>query len=373
MSASRHATDVPPSAPGLAVRGVFSTLFGDTLAGAPVQVFTLVNAQGATLRVLDYGGRITSLSVPDRRGVFGDVVLGFDTLADYLQDRAYMGALIGRYANRIAHGRFTLGGAAFELPCNAGPHHLHGGLRGFDKVVWQAEGFTTEAGVGLVLSHTSPAGEEGYPGTLHARATYTLTDANALVCDYHATTDAPTPVSLTQHAYFNLAGDGDILGHRVQINATHFTPTDADQIPTGAVCPVQDTPFDFTAPTPIGSRIDAAHPQLRFGEGYDHNFVLQHATPPPAEPVLAARVYAPATGRQMQVYTTAPGLQFYTGNRLGGQVGKRGAVYGPRTGFCLETQAFPDAPNQPAFPSAIVRPGQPYRSQTVFVFDGPSL
>ncbi|GIV60379.1 MAG: aldose 1-epimerase [Rhodothermaceae bacterium] len=364
--AASHPT--PPASP--LPRGITRAAFGETRDGVPVEAFRLVNARGASMQVLTYGGIITALTLPDRDGRFADVVLGFDTLEDYLHDTAYMGALIGRYANRIAGGRFALDGHTYTLARNEGPHHLHGGPRGFNRAVWRARPFENARGVGLVLHHTSPHGDQGYPGTLQVRVTYTLTDDNALCLDYFAETDAPTPVSLTQHLYFNLAGRGSILEHELQLLADHFTPTDATQIPTGAIRPVSGTPFDFTVPTPIGRHIHAHDPQLRHGQGYDHFFVLRrNGTAPEGDTMVpAARVYEPTSGRRMTVYTTAPGVQFYAGNRLDGRRGKNGHPYLPRTGFCLETQHFPDAPNQPTFPPAIVQPGHPYRSRTVFAF-----
>lgn len=346
--------------------------FGTTGDGEPVHLYTLTNAHGLEMLVTDYGGIITSLRVPDRAGEFADVVLGFDAFEEYLPNSPYFGALIGRYGNRIAGGRFNLGGETYTLATNNGPNHLHGGLKGFDKVVWRAEPFERADEVGLVLSYTSPDGEEGYPGTLETRVTYTLTDDNEVVVDYHATTDAATPVNLTQHSYFNLAGDGegDILDHVVMVDADHFTPVDSTLIPTGEVRAVDGTPFDFRTPTPIGARIEEDDTQLRYGRGYDHNFVLNKpdgATPDSL--TLAARVYEPTSGRVLEIRTTEPGMQFYSGNFLDGTLtGKNGAVYRHRTGFAMETQHFPDSPNQPEFPSTILRPGDEYRTRTIFRF-----
>jgi aldose 1-epimerase len=322
------------------------------------------------LTVTNYGGIIVSLRVPDRGGTLDDVVLGYDSLADYEPSSPYFGAIIGRYGNRIARGRFTLDGRAYTLATNNGPNHLHGGVRGFDKVVWEAAPFERGDSVGLVFRHTSPDGEEGYPGTLHAAVTYTLTDKNELIFDYHATSDRATPVNLTQHSYFNLAGDGkgDILGHVVTINADRFTPVDSTLIPTGEIRSVAGTPFDFRTPTPIGARIEQNDQQLRYGPGYDHNFVLNKSGKQ-GEPTLAARVLEPTTGRVMEIYTTEPGLQFYSGNFLDGTLrGKQGVVYKHRYGFAMETQHFPDSPNKPAFPSTILRPGEEYRSRTIYRF-----
>src|SRR5213082_2152390 len=350
--------------------GIARTPFGSTERGEAVSAYTLKNAHGIELQVLDYGGIIVSLRVPDRTGRLGDVALGFDSLADYQRGSPYFGALIGRYGNRIARGRFTLDGRTYTLATNNGPNHLHGGVRGFDKVVWAAAPFERGDSVGLVLSYTSPDGEEGYPGTLRATVTYTLTNANELIFDYHATTDRATPVNLTQHSYFNLAGDGkgDILGHVVTLNADRFTPVDSTLIPTGELKSVAGTPFDFRKPTPIGARIDQDDVQLRYGPGYDHNFVLNKSGDG-HEPTFAARVYEPATGRVMEIYTTEPGLQFYSGNFLDGTLhGKKGVVYRRRYGFAMETQHFPDSPNKPGFPSTILRPAEQYRSRTIYKF-----
>lgn len=343
--------------------------FGVTPDGQQVTLYTFSNSAGMEARVIDYGGIIVSLRVPDRDGELEDVVLGFDSLEGYVAEHPYFGAIIGRFGNRIANGRFTLDGQEYQLPVNNGPNSLHGGNRGFDKVVWAAEPFENDRGRGIILRYTSPDGEEGYPGTLEARVTYTLTDDNELIFDYHATTDAATPVNLTQHSYFNLAGNGagTILDHEVMLNASRFTPVNRDLIPTGALQPVAGTPFDFTEPTAVGSRIEADDEQLRFAGGYDHNFVIDRDAGDSL--TLAARVRESTSGRVLEVLTTEPGVQFYTGNFLDGTLtGKDGAVYERRTGFCLETQHFPDSPNQPDFPSTILRPGEEYRSSTVFRF-----
>jgi len=350
--------------------------FGMTHRGEAVSLYTLKNAHGMEAKVLDYGGIIVSLRFPDRNGRLDDVVLGFDSLGDYERGSPYFGAIIGRYGNRIARGRFTLDGRTYTLATNNGPNHLHGGVRGFDKVVWTAAQFERGDSVGLVLNYTSPDGEEGYPGTLRATVTYTLTGKNELIFDYQATTDRPTPVNLTQHSYFNLAGDGkgDILGHLVTLNADRFTPVDSTLIPSGEIKSVAGTPFDFRTSTAIGARIDRNDEQLRYGRGYDHNFVLnkggqggQGGTG--GDMTLAARVYEPTSGRVMEISTTEPGLQFYSGNFLDGTLrGKQGVVYGHRSGFAMETQHFPDSPNKPAFPSTILRPGEEYRSRTIYRF-----
>ncbi len=343
--------------------------FGTTTRGEAVAVYTLKNAHGLELKVIDYGGIILSLKVPGRNGTFDDVVLGYDSLAGYLRSSPYFGAIIGRYGNRIGGGRFTLDGKTYTLAKNNGPNHLHGGLKGFDKVVWDAAPFEGADSVGLVFRYTSPDGEEGYPGTVRATVTYTLTDRNELIFDYSATTDRATPVNLTQHSYFNLAGDGkgEILGHVVTLNADRFTPVDSTLIPTGEIRSVAGTPFDFRTPTAIGARIALDDEQLRYGRGYDHNFVLNKGAD--AGPTLAARVYEPASGRVMEIYTTEPGLQFYSGNFLDGTLrGKNGVVYRHRYGFAMETQHFPDSPNKPSFPSTTLRPGEQYRSRTIYKF-----
>lgn len=340
--------------------------FGRTSDGTPVELFTLANSKGVRVAITNYGGIIVSLSTPDRNGQPGDIVLGFERLDDYLKGHPYFGAIIGRYGNRIARGRFVLDGVEYRLAQNNGENHLHGGLVGFDKKVWQARDFTDAEGQHLELRYRSPDGEEGYPGNLDVTVTYTLNERNQLRIDYVATTDKPTVVNLTNHSYFNLAGEGDILGHILRINADYFTPVDAGLIPTGELRPVKGTPFDFTEPHAIGERIEQDDEQLRFGRGYDHNFVLRGGGGSLAE---AAEVYEPRTGRVLRVLTTEPGMQFYTGNFLDGSLkGKYGRVYARRTGFCLETQHFPDSPNKPQFPSTVLRPGQTYRSTTIFEF-----
>jgi aldose 1-epimerase len=351
-------------------RRVTQAPFGRLPDGRAVELFTLTNARGIEVRAITYGGIILSLRTPDRTGQLDDVVLGYDTLEGYVRASPYFGAIVGRVGNRIAGGRFTLDGRSYALATNNGPNHLHGGIKGFDKVVWEAQPFRNDSGVGIVFTHTSPDGDEGYPGTLRARVTYTLTDRDELVVDYHATTDKATPVNLTQHTYWNLAGDGrrDVLGHELMINASAITPVDSTLIPTGEIAPVAGTPFDFRELTPIGSRIDRRDdPQIAHGGGYDHNFVLDR--PGAAGLVHAARVVEPTTGRTLDVYTTEPGVQFYSGNFLDGSItGKRGHVYHRRFGFALETQHYPDSPNHPNFPTTILRPGEEYRSRTVFAF-----
>lgn len=357
--------------PADASRSVLAQPFDTTETGRLVKLYTLTNANGVELRAMNYGGIILSLRVPDRDGTFDDVVLGYETLAAYVDESPYFGAIVGRYANRIAGGRFTLNGKTYDLATNNGPNHLHGGTVGFDQRVWAARPFVDEHGAGIELSYTSPDGEEGYPGTLDTTVRYTLTDDNQLIVYYEATTTETTPVNLSQHTYFNLAGDGrrDVLDHRLMLNANRFTPVDATLIPTGALHPVAGTPFDFTSPMPIGARIDADHPQIAYGGGYDHNFVLDRSAAGKDSLALAARVVEPQTGRVMTVHTTEPGVQFYTGNFLDGSLtGQDGAVYDRHYGFCLETQHFPDSPNQSNFPSTILQPGETYRSRTIFTF-----
>lgn len=329
--------------------------------GDQPQIHTLRNSKGMEARIATYGGIIVSLKVPDRNGKLDDIVLGFDSIDGYLGTHPYFGALIGRYGNRIANGQFTLNGTTYKLAKNNGPNALHGGIKGFDKVIWQTKG--TPSGDKLDLSYTSADGEEGYPGRLTVNVSYALTETNELNIDYDAVTDKDTVVNLTSHSYFNLAGRGDIQDHRVTINASKFTPTDATLIPTGELKPVEGTPFDFRTPHAVRERIDAADPQLKYGKGYDHNYVLDKTAPKAFE--LAARVHDPASGRVMEIFTTEPGVQFYTGNSLDGTIkGKGGATYGPRSGLCLETQHFPDSPNKPQFPTTTLKAGERYRSTT---------
>ncbi|HEY4734977.1 MAG TPA: aldose epimerase family protein [Gemmatimonadaceae bacterium] len=346
--------------------------FGTLASGQAVQLFTLRNAHGIEVQFTNYGGIITSLKTPDRAGHLSDIVLGYDNLAAYVANSPYFGAIVGRYANRIARGHFTLDGATYTLAVNNGPNSLHGGLRGFDKVVWNARPFQNQEGQGVALDYTSPSGEEGYPGTVHATVTYTLTPDDRLIVDYLATTDKATPINLSQHSYWNLAGNAsrDILGHVLTINADAITPVDSTLIPTGEIEPVQGTPFDFRTPTAIGARVDQrANTQIRYGNGYDHNWVLNRGGAASDALVFAARVVEPASGRTMDISTTEPGLQFYSGNFLDGTItGKGGAVYRFRYGLALETQHYPDSPNHSNFPSTILRPGEQYRSRTVFKF-----
>ena len=342
--------------------------FGQTPDGKAVELYTLTNANGMKVAITTYGGIVVSLTAPDREDKYADVVLGFDTLDGYLAGHPYFGALVGRYGNRIAKGKFTLDGTEYTLATNNDANHLHGGIVGFDKKVWRARGSVGRAGVSLMLNCTSPDGDEGYPGKLEVKVVYTLTNDDELKIEYHATTDKATPINLTNHSYFNLAGQGsgDILSHVLTINADRFTPVDAGLIPTGELKPVEGTPFDFRKGTAIGARIEAEDEQLKFGGGYDHNFVLNKDGD---DLTLAASVYEPKTGRVMEVYTKEPGVQFYCGNFLdGSNVGKGGKVYNFRNGFCLETQHFPDSPNQPGFPSTILKPGEEYSTTTVYRF-----
>jgi aldose 1-epimerase len=342
--------------------------FGRTADGNTIDLITLRNQKGTEVRVMTYGAIILSVRTADRSGHVDDVVLGHDDAAGYFSNASYFGTVVGRYGNRIAKGKFTLDGQVYTLATNNGVNHLHGGTKGWDQALWQADPFQDARGVGVVLTRTSPDGDEGYPGAVSATVTYTLTDDNQLVVDYLAKTAKPTVINLTQHSYFNLSGGKtpDILGHELTINADRYTPVDDTLIPTGELAPVQGTPFDFRTSTPIGARIDQDDVQLKRGKGYDHNFVLNRQ----GEGVsLAARVVEPTSGRTLEISTTEPGIQFYSGNFLDGTVkGKGGVLYGRRSGFCLETQHFPDSPNHPNFPSTVLRPGQNYQSKTVYKF-----
>jgi aldose 1-epimerase len=347
---------------------ITSQPFGHMPDGRAVSLFTLAAEGGIRLTITNYGGAIVTLLAPDRAGKPADVVLGYDQLESYLKGRAHFGALCGRFANRIARARFTLDGREYMLPANDGVNHLHGGPQGFDKQLWDAEIVGREAEPALKLSRLSLDGEEGYPGNLHVEITYSLEAANSLRIHYRATCDRPTPINLTNHSYFNLAGHGagEIGGHELQLFASRFTPVDETLIPTGELADVKGTPLDFRKATHVGDRIDADFEQMRFAHGYDHNFVLE---PAQGKPVPAATVYEPRSGRVLEVLTTEPGVQFYSGNFLNGtEIGKGGAVYQRRTGFCLETQHFPDSPNQPNFPSCILRPVAVYESTTVYRF-----
>jgi aldose 1-epimerase len=341
--------------------------FGQTTSGAAVELYTLRNQHGMEARIATYGGIVTTLTAPDRGGHYADVVLGYDTLAGYLKSSPYFGALIGRYGNRIAGGRFSLDGVEHRLAVNNGPNSLHGGRVGFDKVVWTVtRAAVTREGPQLTLTYASRDGEEGYPGRLEVTAIYTLTEEDALKLEYRATTNRDTVVNLTQHSYFNLRGSGDVLKSVVQINATEFTPVDSTLIPTGEMRPVAGTLFDFQAATAIGARIDADDPQIRYGLGYDHNWIIDK---PAGRLGVMATVYEPVTGRVLEVSSTEPGLQFYTGNFLDGSItGKGGWVYARRNAFTLEPQHYPDSPNHANFPSTVLKPGQIYKNTILYRF-----
>jgi aldose 1-epimerase len=343
--------------------------FGTMPDGRTVEVYTLRNDGKMSVDILTYGGVVHTLNVPDRDGHVGNIALGFAKLEDYLTKSPYFGNITGRYANRIAGGAFTLDGQTYELAKNNGPNALHGGLKGFDKQLWQAREVSGGDGVGLELTYTSPDGEEGYPGTLTTKVTYVVTNKDELRIDYEATTDKPTVVNLTNHTYFNLAGEGSgsILDHELMLNASAFTPVDATLIPTGEIAKVAGGPMDFTSPTRIGARIRNGDQQLVYGRGYDHNWVLDK--PQPGALTVAARVHEPTSGRVMEISTTEPGIQFYAGNFLDASlVGTSGRMYRQSDGFCLETQHFPDSPNHPDFPSTVLRPGEVYRTTTVHHF-----
>jgi aldose 1-epimerase len=334
-----------------------------------IKLYTLKNANGLIVKITNYGATITSILAPDRNGKMVDIALGYDRVEDYMNavDKPYFGAIVGRYGNRIAGGQFQLMGETFQLAKNNGENHLHGGTIGFDKVVWKAVFKPSENR--LVLSYLAKDREEGYPGNLDVQVTYSLTDDNELVVEYFATTDQATPVNLTQHTYFNLRGEGEgtIVFHELMINADKFTPVDKTMIPTGEIVDVQDTPFDFRQSKTIGREISSIDKQLQFGGGYDHNWVLNRTDS--EEMTLAAKAYEPASGRVLEVFTTEPGIQFYSGNFLDGRLkGKSGKPYRKQSGFCLETQHFPDSPNQPGFPDTILLPGNDYRSKTIFKF-----
>jgi aldose 1-epimerase len=342
--------------------------FGKTTSGQEVDLYTLQNGK-AEVSISTWGAGITSLRVPDRDGVVADVVLGFDTLDPYLKDHPFFGVVVGRYANRIGQARFTLDHKDYTLTINNGKNQLHGGPEGFYRKVWKAEEIDAKDGPALKLTYVSPDGEEGYPGTLTASVTYTLTDDGALRMEYAATTDKPTVVNLTNHAYFNLAGQGtgDILAHELMVRAARYTPVDETSIPTGELRSVANTPFDFRKPTALGARIGAEDQQLAIGKGYDHNFALDGGVT--RKPRLVARIRDPRTGRVLEILTTEPGLQLYSGNFLDGKLtGKGGKAYAHRTGFCLETQHYPDSPNHPSFPPVVLRPGKHYQTTTFYRF-----
>jgi aldose 1-epimerase len=354
-----------PASPG---GGIATRPFGSLADGRPADLLVLRNSRGMQASISSYGGIITSLTVPDRRGELADVVLGFDRLDGYLAGHPYFGAIIGRYANRIGKGSFTLDGETSVLARNDGENHLHGGVAGFDKALWKARPVATPEGPEVELDYSSADGEEGYPGRLDATVTYCLTHDNELRVRYHATTSRPTHVNLSSHSYFNLAGpeSSDVSDHILTIHADRFTPVGRGLIPTGELRGVDGTPMDFRTPVAIGARIDREDEQLRLGSGYDHNWVLSSTG---SQLSLAAEVLEPTSGRLMQVLTTEPGVQFYTGNFLdGSSVGKKGKVYGRRCAFCLETQHFPDSPNHPEFPTTVLRPGEVYETTTIYRF-----
>lgn len=342
--------------------------FGKTADGKAVEIYTLKNSKGAETQIITYGGTVVSLKVPDKNGKFADVVLGYDSIADYEKNQSYIGALIGRYGNRIAKGRFMLDGKDYTLVKNNGENHLHGGTKGFDKVVWLARPSVDKNGANLELTYLSRDGEEGYPGNLKVKVVYSLTENNELKIVYSATTDKNTVVNLTHHSYFNLAGagTGDILNHQLKINADKFTPTDDGSIPTGELKSVKGTPFDFLTATAIGERINNADEQLKFGNGYDHNWILNKTD---NSLILGATVFELTSGRVLEVSTTEPALQFYAGNYLDGAIkGKNGQNYPRRSGFCLEAQHFPDSPNKPNFPSSVLKKGETYSQTTIYKF-----
>lgn len=341
--------------------------FGQLPDGREVTQFALRNRHGMEVRLINYGGIVTHLWAPDRDGNLEDVVLGFDELAPYLQGSPYLGALVGRVGNRIAKGRFELDGETFNLECNDGANHLHGGAEGFDKKLWDAKPFNDARGAGVELTLVSPDGDQGYPGRLQVKVTYTLTDNNELLTEYEAETDRPTLVNLTQHSYFNLAGSGNVLNHQLVLNAEHYTPVGEGLIPLGQIEPVQGTPFDFRQARAIGEQIDSDHIQLqRANRGYDHNYVIARGESEGM--ALAARAWDPASGRTLEVLTEEPGFQFYSGNFLDGSLVGKGRRLERHSGFCIEPQHFPDAPNQPAFADITLRPGEQYRTRMSFRF-----
>jgi len=369
--AARPATSAATPAPVDTLSlSVHRTAYGKTPDGTVVDAYTMRNRNHVIVQVITWGATITNIGTPDKTGHFDDIVLGFDSLPGYLQNTPYFGVVVGRYGNRIARGKFTLDGKSYKLAINNAPNSLHGGVKGFDKVVWTAEPVQTDTAVGVTLTHVSPDGEEGYPGTLTAKVTYTLNDRNELAIDYQATADKATPVNLTNHTYWNLRGEGngDILAHMLTIDADSMTPVDSTLIPTGHITPVAGTPFDFRTPTAIGARIDQDDPQIKNGRGYDHNMVFNR-TGAPGTLVHAIRLADPTSGRTVDVSTTEPGVQFYSGNFLDGTVvGKNGHKYPHRSGIALETQHYPDSPNQPQFPTTILKPGATYKSRTMFTF-----
>jgi aldose 1-epimerase len=361
IAAAQQKTETKP--------GLKMESFGKTADGQDVQLFTLTNKNGVEARIMNFGGIVVSLKTPDRKGELADIVLGYDNVKGYEGDTAFFGALIGRYGNRIAKGQFTLNGKTYQIPLNDGPNALHGGPNAFNKKVWTAKDISTHSTPMLQLTYLSKDGENGFPGNLNVQVTYSLTSNNELRIDYAATTDKDTVLNLTNHSYFNLKGEGqgDILQHEVRLNANKFTPVDATLIPTGELKNVQATPFDFRKSTAVGARINEDDQQLKYGWGYDHNWVLNGMGA--GQLVIAARVHEATTGRVLEVLTDQPGVQFYTGNHMDGTIrGKGGKVYPKRGGLCLETQHYPDSPNHPAFPSTELKPGQKFHSTTIYKF-----
>ncbi len=345
------------------------TVSVSTTPSLSAMALDIKNKNGLKMKVIPLGGKIVSLQVPDKSGTFGDIVLGYDTIEQYINGNPYFGAMIGRYGNRIAKGKFTLEGKEYQLATNNGANSLHGGPKGFHNVMWNLKPITTAEGEALEMTYLSADGEEGFPGNLNVKVTYTLSDKNELIIDYVATTDKTTIVNLTHHSFFNLTGDGskDVLGHEVTIHADRFCPVDSSLIPLGELKKVKGTPFDFTTPHTIGERIDKEDQQLKYGKGYDHNWVLNKKD---KSLTLAVKVTEPVSGRVMEVWTTEPGMQFYSGNFLDGtDKGKGGVHYPIRSAFCFEAQHFPDSPNQKDFPSVELKPGETYTQRTVYKFD----
>jgi len=350
----------------IATLGFVESPFGKLPSGEAVTLYTLTNTNGLVVKLTNYGGVITSINTPDKNGKMGDIVLGFDSVDGYLKNPSFFGALIGRFGNRIGKGRFTLDSKQYQLTVNDGANHLHGGTKGFDKILWNAKPFTTENSAGVTLTHLSPDGDQGYPGNLNTTVVYELTDNDEFFIKYQASTDKATPVNMTQHPYFNLAGSGTILDHELLINASRYTPIDSTLIPTGELASVAETPFDFTRSHPIGDMIAQKNVQLKNGGGYDHNWVLNKQSD--SEWGMDARLYDPKSGRVLEVYSDEPGIQFYSGNFLNGKADGKGVRFVYRGAVCLEPQHFPDSPNKPHFPSTILQPGKEYTSTLSFRF-----
>ena len=368
LAACSSSTPEPGKAAEMAKPKLKKSDFGKTADGTAVDLYTMTNKNGVEISIMTRGAIVTSVKTPDKAGALGEITLGFDSLDGYLKENPYFGAVVGRYGNRIAKGHFKLNGKDYKLAVNNGANHLHGGLLGFDKAVWTARDASTPEAPAVELTNLSKDGEEGYPGNLTVKVTYSLNDANEVSIAYSATSDKDTVTNITNHSYFNLKGSGTILEHQIMLNASRYTPVDAGLIPTGQLAPVKGTPFDFTTATAIGARIDdAKDQQIKFGLGYDHNWVLDKPTADAL--TVAAEVYEPTTGRVLQVSTTQPGVQFYTGNFLDGKIiGRGGKAYEKRSGLCLETQHFPDSPNHPTFPTTTLKPGETMTSKTVWKF-----